>query len=332
MEPDKTQFHEEMGKWESDFADFKKLFPKNYGAMVRKYLPLFLILMSIILFCCAFIEYTELSLILFLISPVMFILGVVLWRKPIVSFLRRISRGNVQGNDLTTANYLNLQKQISTAEHDYSIYPDVMEYLKQFKTSVEAKQRHKKSIKRNFWIIFCGFFVVCGLTQYHNYKNKPYNHGKLRNFSVQDNICRVLELEDYAPLLILGPYKTNIDDSITIESKFLSVFLDYDVVRFIRDKDHKPSSCIMYCLTAKRPIVVGGTGILRLTITDENGNPIPRCPCFVFDPNVGDEIISSEFFLYTPKVSDALSDLQTIETLRYLQANQEHLRFIVEKI
>ena len=71
---------------------------------------------------------------------------------------------------------------------------------------------------------------------------------------------------------------------------------------------------------------------MRLTITDENGNPIPRCPCFVFAHYGYSEEIDSEYFLYTPKASDDLSELQTLETMRYLKANQEHLRFLVEKI
>lgn len=316
MKQDKTQFHEKMGRWESDFADFKKnVFPKNYGAMASKYLPVFLILMSIMLPFTT----TRVNFILFIIKPVMFITGVVLCLK----WTR-----NIQGNNLTTVNYLQLQKHISAAEHNYSMYPDVMEYLKKFKTSVETEQKHKKNIKRNFWIMFCGFFVIFVL--YHIYNNNYRNSFSiLRNEDWGDNICRVLELEQDVPFLILEPYKTNIDDSMTIESKKLSVYLGFIIAK---DKEEKAPSCDVHYLTAKRPIVVGGTGNMRLTITDENGNPIPRCPCFVYDPNGGKEIINSEYFLYTSNVFDDLSDLQTLETLRYLQANKEHLRFIVEKI
>ena len=203
-----------------------------------------------------------------------------------------------------------------------------MEYLKKFKTSVETEQKHKKNIKRNFWIMFCGFFVIFAL--YHIYNNNYRNSFSiLRNEDGGDNMCRVLELEQYVPFLILEPYKTNIDDSMTIESKKLSVYLGFIIAK---DKEEKAPSCDVHYLTAKRPIVVGGTGNMRLTITDENGNPIPRCPCFVYDPNGGKEIINSEYFLYTSNVFDNLSDLQILETLRCLQANKEHLRFIVEKI
>ena len=315
MKQDKTQFHEKMGRWESDFADFKKnVFPKNYGAMASKYLPVFLILMSIMLPFTT----TRVNFILFIIKPVMFITGVVLCLK----WTR-----NIQGNNLTTVNYLQLQKHISAAEHNYSMYPDVMEYLKKFKTSVEAEQKHKKNIKRNFWIMFFGFFVIFTLLL-HIYNN--YRQGKLYNHVVLDRISNVLELEPDVPFLILKPYKTNIDDSIKIESKNLSLYLDHT---YVRDKlIYETKSGTVHYLKTKRPIVYGSKGDLRLTITDENGNPIPRCPCFVYDPNGGKEIINSEYFLYTSNVFDDLSDLQTLETLRCLQANQEHLRFLVEKI
>jgi len=316
MKQDKTQFHEKMGKWESDFADFKNnVFPKTYGQMVNKYLPVFLILMSFTLLVYAVII---VNLLLFFISLLMLITGVVLsfkWDR------------KIKGNNFTPANYLNLQKQISAAEHNYSVYPDVMEYLKKFKTSVEAEQRHKKSIKRYFWIIFCGFFVIFTLLL-HIYNNN--RHWLLRNNAVFDSFSKVLELEDDVPFLILKPYKTNIDDSIKIESKNLSVYLDYTTVSWVKGKSKR--MCDMRYLKTKLPIVLGGTGNLRLTITDEYGNPIPRCPCFVYDPNGGKEIINSEYFLYTPSVSNDLSELQSLLTLQYLQVNQEHLRFIVEKI
>ena len=316
MKPNKTQFHEEMGKWESDFADFKNnVFPKTYGQMANRYLPVFLILMSFMLIYYAVITT---NVLMFLFSLLMLITGVFLsfkWDR------------KIKGNNLTTVDYPKLQKQISSAEHNYSMYPDVMEYLKKFKTSVEAEQKHKKNIKRNFWIMFFGFFVIFTLLL-HIYNN--YRQGKLYNHVVLDRISNVLELEPDVPFLILKPYKTNIDDSIKIESKNLSLYLDHT---YVRDKlIYETKSGTVHYLKIKRPIVYGSKGDLRLTITDENGNPIPRCPCFVFDPNDGYEIIKSEYFLYTPKVYDDLSDLQTIETLRYLQANQEHLRFIVEKI
>lgn len=325
MEPNKTQFHEEMGKWESDFADFKKnVFPKNYGAMVRKYLSVFLIIMSMMMFYCAMANGTDVNFALFTISPVMFMLGVVLRRKQIVSFLFHFSEPNEseQRNAITTANYLNLQKQISTAENNYSMYPDVMEYLKQFKTSVEAEQRHKKRIERNFWFVFWGFFLIFGLIQYYTYiqsRKRP-----LCNY----DFCNALEFDKEVPFLILEPYKTNIDDSITLKPNKISVYLAYTTER---DKENEEKSGKVRYLRAESPIVLGGTGYFRLTITDESGNPIPRCPCFVFHSN-SRYVIDSEYFLYTPKASDDLSDLQTLETLRYLQANQEHLRFIVEKI
>ena len=316
MKQDKTQFHEKMGKWESDFADFKNnVFPKTYGQMVNKYLPVFLILMSFTLLVYAVII---VNLLLFFISLLMLITGVFLsfkWDR------------KIKGNNLTPTNYPKLQKQISAAEHNYSVYPDVMEYLKKFKTSVEAEQKHKKHIKRNFWIMFFGFFVIFILLM-HIYNNN--RHWLLRNNAVFDSFSRVLELEDDVPFLILKPYKTNIDDSIKIESKNLSVYLDYTTVSWVKGKSKR--MCDMRYLKTKRPIVLGSTGNLRLTITDEYGNPIPRCPCFVYDPNGGKEIINSEYFLYTSNVFDDLSDLQTLETLRYLQANKEHLRFIVEKI
>jgi len=315
MKPNKTQFHEEMGKWESYFADFKNnVFPKTYEQMANRYLPVFLILMS---FMLIYYAVRSANVLMFLFSLLILITGVFLsfkWDR------------KIKGNNLTPTNYPKLQKQISAAEHNYSMYPDVMEYLKKFKTSVEAEQKHKKHIKRNYWIMFFGFFVIFILLLHIYNKDRQ---GELYNQDVLDSFSSVLELEHDVPFLILEPYKTNIDDSIKIESKNLSLYLDHTTVSW--DKGKSKRICDMRYLKTKRPIVDGSTGNLRLTITDENGNPIPRCPCFVFDPN-GHEIINSEYFLYTPSVSNDLSELQSLLTLQYLQVNQEHLRFIVEKI
>ena len=311
MKQIKTTFHNNLSDWEHLLAEYKKSYPKNFGALVRNYLPSFMMLFGVMMFINSF---TDSEAILqqapCFISPVLFIFGLFLYLK----------KYNTPATPQTTEP--TMQQCIAKAEATYSKYPDVMEYLKQYRASVDAVTKRKKNIKRYFLIAFWGFFVVYGViiaSQFvHNFNNK------LRNVAAEDNVCRILELEDDVPFLTLTPYKTDIADGIKLETKSLDIFL------FSKYESQTSGGFNLRAFTARKPKISGGSGKFRLIITDENGNFIHRCPYFVFDTSNDDEVIQSGFLQYDTK-DLRFNGLQTIETLRYLQDNKEHLRFIVEK-
>ena len=311
MKQTKTTFHNDLSNWEHLLAEYKKAYPKNIGVMVRKYLSLFMMLFGVLMFVNATSDSTAvLQKAPCLISPVMVIFGLIL-------FLKRKPKSETP-KPLASK----LEQCITGAETKYSSYPDVMEYIKQYKATVDAETKRKQKIKQCFWIAFCGFFIIYMLIVAARFAHNSDNN--LRNVAADDNICRILELEDDVPFLTLTPYKTDITDSIQLESKSLDVFL---YSKYTSDEN---SGIDLRCFTAKKPKISGGSGKFRLIITDENGNFIHRCPYFAFETTDDDEVIQSRFLQYDTDKFD-LNSLQTIETLRYLQDNKEHLRFIVEK-
>ena len=307
MKQIKTTFHNNLSNWEHLLAEYKKSYPKNFGALTREYLPGFMMLLFINSFTDSVALVQQAPCF---ISPALFVFGLLLYIK------------KYKTTDTTQTSEATMQQCISEAEATYSNYPDVMEYLRQYRASVAAVTKRKKNIKRYFLIAFWGFFVVYGATialQFvHNYDNK------LRNVATQDNICRILELEDDVPFLTLTPYTTDIADGIKLETKSLDIFL------YSQYESETSGGFDLREFTARKPKISGGSGKFRLIITDENGNFIHRCPYFVFDTTDDNEVILSGFLQYYSEVLRENS-LQTIETLRYLKDNQEHLRFIVEK-
>ena len=311
MKQIKTTFHNNLSNWEHLLAEYKKSYPKNFGALTREYLPGFMMLFGVMMFINSFTDSVALvQQAPCFISPALFVFGLLLYIK------------KYKTTDTTQTSEATMQQCISEAEATYSNYPDVMEYLRQYRASVAAVTKRKKNIKRYFLIAFWGFFVVYGATialQFvHNYDNK------LRNVATQDNICRILELEDDVPFLTLTPYTTDIADGIKLETKSLDIFL------YSQYESETSGGFDLREFTARKPKISGGSGKFRLIITDENGNFIHRCPYFVFDTTDDNEVILSGFLQYYSEVLRENS-LQTIETLRYLKDNQEHLRFIVEK-
>ena len=303
MEQIKTKFHKDLSDWEHLLAEYKQEFPKNYGAVVRKYLPHFMMMLGVMLFANTYsIQADEMRMAPCLISPVLFVFGLILYTR----------KDKAEPESIVPT----LEQRITKAENTYSKYPDVVEYLKQFRTAIADETKRKNNIPRNFWRVFWCFFIVYGLIIAFQFVNNSDN--RLRNYNINDNIGSVLKLEADVPFLTLTPYKTDISAGINLETKSLAVFLYSPIYD---DSD-------LRCFITRKPKISGGSGQFRLIFTDENGNFIPRCPYFVFDSD-GKDVIKSCYLQYDTRVK--FNDLQTIETLRYLQDNKEHLRFIVEK-
>jgi hypothetical protein len=64
-----------------------------------------------------------------------------------------------------------------------------------------------------------------------------------------------------------------------------------------------------------------------LTITDQNGNPIPKCPVFYFECS-GERVSARPRFRYD---SDA-DDYEALHLFLSIKDNQDNLRYVVEKM
>ena len=314
MTTTKTTFQEDMSELEGLLSGYKDSYPTNLGSMVRVNLPVFMIVLGVMMFVGAFVDSdNDFGRGACVVSPAMVIVGVFLrWRKMFT----------FEDIDMDPSE---MEQKIATAEGNYAQYPDVCNYLKQFNGAFSAEKQRKNKIRWIFRILFFGFFVLYAVKLVVDFSSKPL-YSTYEGMHNEGRYSDVLAAKHDFPFLNITPYKSAISDSVKVNTDTLHVFIGYKI------DDAK------YYLTTKCPDIsgYGSDDIFRLKITDENGRPIPRCPTFVFkikekqwETERTPEIKSADF-QYTSNLDD--NALQTLETLRYLQANKEHLRFIVEKI
>ena len=317
MMTDKTDFQQDLIKWENYLAEYKNAFPKNFGMMFRKYLAYIMMLLSGFMLFDGLSKATVIAHAACLIAPVLCLFAVIMWIKTKKTFDKSDIKPNV------------LEHEVYLAETKYSKYPDVANLLRNYKASLSAETTRKKKIKNYFWICICAFFVAYGAMIYIDSKNELTG-----NVRTKDNYYQILGLETNKPFLSIQPLKTDIADGIQLQTRRLDVFLTYYEQSYYKDGKYGATydeTKYHRALKTQIPTISGNAGddLFRLTITDETGKPIDRCPCFVFY-SVGGGVVRSNDF---PDFAYSLDyDFQAIHTLKYLQDNQEHLRYLVEKI
>ncbi len=314
MATTKTTFQKDMAELESFLSGYKDSYPTNLGSMVRVNLPVFMIVLGVMMFVGAFVDSdNDFGRGACVVSPAMVIVGVFLrWRK-MTTF---------EDIDMDTST---MKQKIAAAESNYAQYPDVCNYLKQFNGAFSAEKQRKNKIRWIFRIMFFGFFILYAVKIVATFITEPL-YSTYDGMQNEGNYSTILEGKNSFPFLNITPFKSAISDSAKVETDTLHVFIGQEI------------GAGNYYLMTKCPDIsgYGSDDIFRLKITDENGRPIPRCPTFVFKikekqwETERTPEIKSAVFQYTSNLND--NALQTLETLRCLQANRKHLRFLVEKI
>ena len=315
MSINKTTFQNDLKELESMLEMFKNSFPKNYGSMFRKNLAYFMMLLGVFMFFDSFGGGEFITVGPCCMSPVILLFGIVLWNKTIETY------------DTTKYKHSNISNAIVRYENTYKDYPDVSDYLKRYKSAFKTELRKKRTTKWVFRLCFWGIFVLYGCKILGDYNDSSSD--TLRNVSTSDNICQALKLDKYTPFAVLTPLKTDITDSIRLESPSLGLYAHYYEGDTIYVDDEK--SADYRALSAATPEISGckSGDRFRLTITDENGKPVDGCPDFVFDAGKSDKIYSNNFSVYAYSVR---YKLQCLQILAYIRNNQQNLRFLVEKI
>jgi len=316
MNPIRVKFKAQSSVLETLLEEYKNSHPKNFSAMIRAGLPIFMILFSVLFAIDALINgASDESIANIFVSVVLFFFGLVMY----VKFYRFLSK-----DDSSSA-----EKNIDAMITDFKEYPDVQNYVKKCQGDLLKEKAHKRKIKMAYYIVFGGFLAFFGLKlliglgiNLSHFFKKDSNEAVF-NSKTLDGFYVALDLQDDVPFLSLKPLKKDISGNIRLEAQTLDVYLN----DFI-DK----SSQTIRILSAMTPEISGkdSTDFFRITITDKNGNPIERCPRFSFSGSKSG-IISTYAFCYDVSTNMQCS-FQTLQVLRYLQANKDDLRFLVEKI
>ena len=312
MDSIKIQFQNDMPRWEQLLADFKNGYPNTTGAMIRKNFPIFMVLLGILLGLWGNSGYEDKNYALCMVAPVLIFFGVLLY----VKLHQRMPKA-----DATAA-----RNALSADTAKYAIYPDVKNYINHLKSDLEQEYSSKKQICKRFNCVFWGILavlcIVVAVKFYDSYDK--YNNGTLFNWESNDHFCKLLELSTNTPLLQIKPLNTEIGNGLKTDGSTLKVYLGY----FSYQNDEKQR---WRALEALSPAIYGNdvSGKFRLTITDENGKAIRKCPFFVF--TAGDSKIQTSHFCRSLDGTKP-NEFETLQTLRYLQANKDRLRYVVEKI
>ena len=180
---------------------------------------------------------------------------------------------------------------------------DVRNYIDRLKSDLEQEDTRKKQIRKRFNTVFWGILavmvIVVAVNFYDTYDKE--NNGTLFNWESNDHFCKLLELNTNTPLLQIKPLTTEVGNGLKTDGSTLQVYLGY----------------FSYQSAPKQ------------RWRDENGKAIRKCPFFVF--SAGDRKIRTSHFC-TSLDGEKPNEFETLQSLRYLQANKDRLRYVVEKL
>lgn len=299
METTKTKFQALHTEIERLLEDLKNAYPKNYSEMVQSCMRYFVLIATVVVIIN----------IIFASSYGLYLLFGVPYAAVIVFLFYRIfhkfSNKNAKDADSTV-----LKSKILAAKEEFGEYPDVVNYLDKTYEGVQATIDEKYRIKSLVSSIFCGLFLIAVIITFvrvNNYKNRWSDY--IENFEA------ALGVDSNTPLARILPFKTEVTDSIRLPYDRLKIYGFYKG------------------LAVATPGFIYADGynsqndLYLLKITDQNGNPLPKCPDFYFECN--EESVSAR-----PRFNRD-GDGEYYEPLRLLLSikdNQDNLRYVVEKL
>ncbi|MBO7463951.1 MAG: hypothetical protein J6T96_15300 [Bacteroidales bacterium] len=316
MEATKTKFQVLLTEIERLLEDFKNAYPKSYGAMILRRIPVFMLIMAVLwTIFILYSRYNELVDNAWIALVILIYLFFKCYRKT------------------TPADSAPLEQKIQDAKDEFGEYPDVLDYLEKTAGEIAAEKARKKHINIVVKRIFGGVITVAAvITAFqvfnaysilsHNISDNAYgivSDRMLFSWHSNDIFYRVLECEpDDDTFLSLQPLKTQVSDTI-----------------YLLPQNYSMS----YTESSTKEVMLGGiTPFMRtpnialwdypyeneklflVTITDLNGNPVPKCPDF----------LHRSYHEYS--TIPVHSETEKLRLLYYLQENQDSLRFVVEEL
>jgi len=320
MDINKEYFQTKSMELENLLKEYKNQYPKNIGALVRNFFPIFLIILSVLAPLMILYTVVQQSMGLWIaaifVAPVMFVFGMILIFK---------NKRDQKADPTILPRIDGVRQQIEP----YTQYPDVKNYLDQYNAQITETDNAKRQFKKKFRIglavffaIFTLVFIVLPIIVVEIDASNPTSKNE-SNFG----LLNVLGVEKEQPFLSLTPMQKEIYPGCKIASDTVH-FYYYDNVGVhltiheieFENADHND--------------------LFRLTITDKDGVPVPGCGKFVFKTiiDVAFELKSEMFCVEHYDESDTKLDgynpnnFKGFETARYLRAHKDDLTFIIEKI
>ena len=321
MDINKEYFQTKSMELENLLKEYKNQYPKNIGALVRNFFPIFLIILSVLAPLMILYTVVQQSMGLWIaaifVAPVMFVFGMILIFK---------NKREQKADPTILPRIDGVRQQIEP----YTQYPDVKNYLDQYNAQITETDNAKRQFKKKFRIGLAVFFLVFILvfialpfivvaieTSGSTHGTNESNYGLLN----------VIGVEKDQPFLSLTPMQKEIYPGCKIASDTVH-FYYYDNVGVhltiheieFENADHKD--------------------VFRLTVTDKNGVPVAGCGKFVFTTiiDVALGLKSEMFCVDRENESDTRlggynpNNFKAFETARYLRAHKDDLTFIIEKI
>lgn len=308
MNDSKTVFQAASATLEQYLNSYKYQYPRNLGALVRNFFPIFLIIAAVFILPLVTFFYSATSLDLgfyvamIFVIPVFFVFAIIMLIKN-----KREKQFDPQ-----------LRQRIAALRQEldqYKKYPDVQQYFDGFDreiAAVEAEKKHNRSLFRTIVIVL--FVVIALYCTYSIVWMK--NFDSATNHSVYGE-TEILGLSKSKPFLTLAPLTTDIIGGGKVESGSVDFY-------------YQENWLVLKEISISTPDT---SSIMRLVITDRNGIPAPGCPKFVFKASKSIKIQSEDFHPEdNPNSEYATNYFEALKTARYLQSNKDNLRFLVEKI
>ena len=309
MNENKTYFQRVAAMLETLLKQYKNVYPKNYGDIIRNFFPAFLMILSPFIFLYLFVGSVSMGSILvgFFVPPVLFLFGFL---------LRRFNEREHGDKSDLLPKIQDLKQQLT----GFCEYADVENYLVQFDREllIVTKNRNRRlkifNIAKITTIAVCIIAVVVSI-------NCQASDTELKNSKDLNDFYELLDMKKDEPFLTLLPLKTKISDGYEVLTSPVDFY-------FSGVSDNH--------LTIDM-LEISGTGsgeeVFRVVITDKNGVPVSRCPQFIIEgyETVVGSWIKSETFCYD-LTHQKQNNFEAFQVLKFLSENKQNLRFVVEKV
>lgn len=295
METTKTKFQALLSEIESLLEDLKNAYPKNYSEKIQRCVWFMVLIAAVFL----------LINIIFASSYGIYLLYCIVYAPLIVLPLYLIYQKFNKG-DVKYADSSELEEKIRAAKDEFGEYPDVVNYLDKTYEGVQtinAKKNRITSVVVTISFVLILTATIFTLVRVNNYER----------WDSIDDFKAVLGTNSNKPLVRILPFKTEVTDSIKLPTGKIDLF--YESRWYTQLEIGTPNLIYADDYNYENDLYL-------LTITDQNGNPIPKLPVFYFDS-------------FSERVSASLrygGENETLQLFLSIKDNQDNLRYVVEKI
>ena len=303
METTKTKFQALLSEIESLLEDLKNAYPKNYSEKIQRCVW-FLVLIAAVFLLINIIFASPYGI--YLLYCIVYAPLIVL---PLYLIHQKFNKGDVKYADSSE-----LEKKIRAAKDEFGEYPDVVNYLDKTYESINVVMAEKNRISG---VVVAISFVLILIA--HIFTLIRVNNYEKRDSRYFDNYEAVLGINSKKTLARILPFKTEVADSIKLPTGKIVLYcesawyrqLNIETPNLIYADDYNPVN-----------------DLYLLTITDQNGNPIPKCPVFYFECS-GERVSAIPRFRYDNANAD---DYEALHLFLSIKDNQDNLRYVVEKL